>query len=479
MIKSQVFLYFCVALIGGFALSSFIFIPQLVMLGILILGILLISVLWEYKKIVIVGFCLLFLVLGIWRYQEAESKIIHPQQNNITFTGIVIKEPDIRTKSQKLTISVHGRFPGLKEGEKILITTNRYPEYRYGDKLKITGKLQIPQAFEDFNYKDYLAKDGIYSVMYWPKIELIEKNQGNPIYAKILSFKNKLRESIYRNLSPPQSSILGAIILGDKRRISEDLKEKLNIVGVRHITAISGMHIMILSGILMYLGMMFGLGRGQAFYFAIILLALYIIMVGLPASAVRAGIMGGLFLLAQKVGRPKAAGRAIVFAATGMLAVNPLLLRLDVGFQLSFLAVMGIIYLMPIFQRWVKIQILAMTLAAQVFTLPILIYNFGYMSLVAPITNILIIPSLPFIMILGFIFGLAGMIFQPLGWILSWPCWLLLGYITKIVDFFSQIPLASLAIEKVHWLWLIIAYLILGSVTWWLNRKVSRIFYLC
>jgi len=181
------------------------------MLGILVFGILLISVLWKHKKLVVIGFCLLFLVTGIWRHQSAESKIIYPQEQDITFVGKVVAEPDIRANNIKLTIK-----PEDIDG-KILVTVNRYPEYQYGDKLKITGKLETPQEFEDFNYRDYLAKDGVYSVMYWPKIELISKNQGNFVYAKILQFKNKLRESIYQNLSPPQISILRAIILGDKR----------------------------------------------------------------------------------------------------------------------------------------------------------------------------------------------------------------------------------------------------------------------
>ncbi|GAI23303.1 unnamed protein product, partial [marine sediment metagenome] len=129
---------------------------------------------------------------------------------------------------------------------RILVTVSRYPEYKYGDELKITGKLQTPPIFEDFNYKNYLIKDGIYSVVYYPKVELLNrgeyKNFISAAYAGILFFKNKLRQSIYRSLSPPQSSILGAMLLGDKNRMSQDLKEKLNIAGVRHITAVSGMH---------------------------------------------------------------------------------------------------------------------------------------------------------------------------------------------------------------------------------------------
>ncbi|GAI24799.1 unnamed protein product, partial [marine sediment metagenome] len=154
---------------------------------------------------------------------------------------IVSQEPDVRMDNVKLTIKVESLG-------KVLVTTSRYPEYQYGDELKITGNLQIPYVFEDFNYQNYLAKDGIYSVMYYPEIKYI-RGSTSKIYRRILQFKDKLRESIYQNLSPPQSSILGAILLGDKRRLSEELKEKLNVAGVRHITAISGMHIMILSGV--------------------------------------------------------------------------------------------------------------------------------------------------------------------------------------------------------------------------------------
>ena len=119
-----------------------------------------------------------------------------------------------------------------------------------------------------------------------------------------------------------------------------------------------------------------------------VLIAFFIIMTGFQSSAVRAGIMGGLFLLGQYLGRMSVSSRSIVIAAALMLAHNPLLLKLDVGFQLFFLAMIGIIYLMPVFQDWFRKipamfqlrNILAMTLSAQIFTLPILIYNFGYLS---------------------------------------------------------------------------------------------------
>jgi len=481
MTTSKIFLYFCLSFIGGIFLNSIVYFSQLLALGALILGILLISVFWQYKKFVVIGFCILFLLAGTWRLQLAESKIIYPQEQNITFIGTVVGEPDIRENRIKLTVETE-KIPG-----KILVTTSRYLDHQYGDKLKITGKLQSPPVFEDFNYKDFLTKDGIYSVIYRPRTELLERGnyQGltSLIYGKILGFKNKLRESIEQNLSPPQSSILGAMILGDKGRMSEGLKEKLNITGVRHITAISGMHIAILSIVLMRILIGLGLWRGQAFYLTLAFLVLFIIMIGWPASAVRAGIMAGLFLWAQKIGRLSAASRVVVFAAAGMLVLNPLLLRLDIGFQLSFLAVIGIISLSSIFQNWLKKipdnlfgfigirSIMAMTFSAQIFTLPILVYNFGQFSLVAPITNILILPLIPFILGAGFLFGAIGIVWQTLGWILSWPVWLLLTYLFAIVDWFSQIPLAALFLQNVHWAWLMIAYLILGLFVWRLNER--------
>lgn len=440
------------------------------------------------SRIIYFGFCLILIVLIIWRYQVVDSKIknkelssLNDSEQEVVLIGTVVKEPDIRETTTKLTFKPEG----IKG--KVLVTVSRYPEYKYGDELKIIGKLQTPVVFEDFNYKDYLIKDGIYSVVYYPKVELLNrgeyKNFISAGYAGILFFKDKLRQGIYSSLSPPQSSILGAMLLGDKNRMSLELKEKLSIAGVRHITAVSGMHVVILSGILMSLLLWLGFWRGQAFYISIIIIFLFIAMTGFQASGVRAGIMGGLFLLGQKIGRKSVSSRAIVMAAGIMLVINPLLLLNDVGFQLSFLAAMGIIYLFPTFRRWLRFipkklirlkEIIAMTFAAQIFTLPILVYNFGRISLVAPLTNVLILPFVYWIMIFGFIFGLAGMLWQPLGMFLSLPCWFLLTYLTKIVDFFSRGGWAAKTFENVHWLWLIISYLILGFIAWQLNKGIMN-----
>jgi len=480
MEKSQFFLYLCLSFIGGIFLGSIFFIPLVFILGFFIVAVLLISVFEDREKIAASGFCILLLTFGIFYFQSSYSKIENNDLksfNNydVVLKGVVLDEPDIRENNTKLTIKaeeikfIDGSFQAV-DG-KVLVTINSYPRYNYGDELEIIGKTLVPENFEDFDYKSYLAKDKIYSVIYYPKVELIGKNKGNIILAGILSFKKKLRDSLFQSLPSPQNFILGAIILGDKKMLPDEVKNKLNIAGLRHITAVSGMHVAVLTSILMAFLIGLGLWRKHAFYLSVFLIFLFVVITGFQASAIRAGIMGGILLLAQHLGRQKNILNVLVFAGVIMLLVNPLLLKIDIGFQLSFLAVLGIIYFFPFFYKWVKRifrkvpdflgfkSILAITISAQLFTLPILIYNFGYISLASLVSNILVIPLLPFIMGLGFVSALLGMVFYPLGIALSWPVWLLLSWVVKVIDLFSAFPVVEL---NIHWIFLVLFYLPLG-----------------
>lgn len=442
MTVSRLVLFFSLSFIFGIAVSSFFNVSRSLLPGFFIAAlILLTATALRRKKPLFFGFCLLFFVLGAWRHQSAFFRLPQISEGEASFIGIVVKEPKIGEKSTQLTV-------GTDSG-KVLITTWRYPKYYYGDKLAVSGKLEEPsEDLSGFNYRDYLKKDGIFSVMAWPKIEALESGLGNPLTSLLISFKNKFKESARLFVSPPQVSILEALIFGDEGGISKVWQEKLNHTGTRHIVAVSGMNITIIVSLVMSFLLLLGLWRRHAFYFSVILLILYVLMLGFPASATRAGIMALILLFGRYLGRLGQAKRAVVFAASSMLFLNPLLLKSDVGFQLSFLAVMGIIYLEPVWSKLLKRApdykffpvrtTLSTTLSAQVFTFPILIYNFGYVSLVSPLTNILIVPLLAPLTVLLFVFGIASMIFWPLGYVLSWPAWFLLTYITLIIDFFSK-----------------------------------------
>jgi len=491
MTKSQLLLFFCLFFIAGIFLRSFILIPQLLMLGFLILGIFLISVLWKHKKMVIVGFSLLFFLLGIWRFQTADFKAQDNdlkiyQEEKVVLMGIIDSEPTIGMSSMRITLKTEQMSVGDQQlfvFDRVLINASRYPEYHYGDKIKVKGFLKVPsEDINGFNYKNYLKKEGIYSVMDWPEIELIGQNFGNPLMKTLLSFKNKFEEASRTFISLPQEGLLEALIFGEESNINKDLKEKFNLTGTRHITAVSGMNITIIAALILSFTLSLGFWRRQAFYLTAFLLVFYILMIGAPASAVRAGIMAFFFLAGQYFGRLSSSGRAIVFAGALMLIQNPFLLSLDIGFQLSFLAIIGMVYLQPIFSNWLsKIpdfkvfplkSTLTATLSAQVFTLPILIYNFGYIPLISPLVNILIVPFLAPFTILIFIFGLSAILLLPLAYILFWPTWLSLTYIIEIINSFSKVSFVSLSLNLSS-VWLVVLYLILGLLTWRLNKKYS------
>jgi competence protein ComEC len=483
MVASRIFLYLCLSFILGIFINSLFSFSQVMMLGFLIVSIFLISVFWQYKPVVIIGFCLLFLVIGLYNHQQAILKIDSPREGEVSFIGRVVSEPDLRQDHLKLVVesdSLNG---------KVLLSLARYPEYNYGDRISVSGYLQSPEEdIEGFNYKNYLSKDGIYSVIRWPEVKLLPEKKNsllNQGLTGIFFLKNKLRESIDHSLPSPQNSVMAAMILGDKRRLPEKTKEELNFAGLRHVTAISGMHIVIVGSILSWAAVnLLKLKRNQVFYLVAGLLFVFIVMVGLPSSAIRAGIMFAVLLYAAKEGRTSSSDRALIFTAVIMLMWNPLLLAWDVGFQLSFLACLGIVYLGPIFRYFFSGQsnfflmadtrnLLAITLAAQISTLPILIYNFGYISQVAPLANILVVPLLPLIMVFGLISGIIGIVWPFLGLILSWPAWLLLSFLTGLSSWLANLPF-SVRYFNFSWIWLIILYLFLAVFVFYLRYKIEN-----
>ncbi|MCX6759906.1 MAG: ComEC/Rec2 family competence protein, partial [Candidatus Nealsonbacteria bacterium] len=376
----------------------------------------------------------------------------------------------------------------IKEGSisgKIIITTGKYPEFKFNDILKVSGKLETPVILDNFDYQKYLEKDNIFATISFPKLELVGRKKAgvSMIYEGILFLKYKLRESIQKNFSPPQSSTLEGMILGDNNALSNDLKNKLNVTGLRHIIAISGTHVVILSSILMSFFLAIGLWRSQAFYLSLSLIIIYVILSGSPSSGVRSLIMGGIFMYGQKIGRKSISARTIVIAGALMLIINPLLLFYDVGFQLSFLACFGMIYLSPIFLRLFKSflnekfinfqSMVSTTLAAQAFTLPIMVYNFGNISFISIITNILVLPVVYPLMVFGFISTFMGVFFNLVSWVFVLPAWFLLTYFAEIIDIFS-LPRFLFQLNNVHWLYLVLFYFALFGFIFFLNKKSPK-----
>ncbi len=382
------------------------------------------------------------------------------------FEGRVVNDPDVREKNVQLALRPQG-----VSTESVLVFTERFSEYQYGDVVRVTGTLDRPPVFEDFDYGKYLQVKGVYGLMSYPEIEILKRGEYPSVfslaYSKIIAVKHTLREVLFQHLSPPESIILGAMVLGDQSRLTQDMKDALNQTGLRHIIAISGQHVVILAAMLLYFLLGIGLWKKQAILLSAVLIALFIILSGAEASSVRAGVMGSILFLGQYMGRSQDSLRLLVFAATLMLMHNPLLLLYDVGFQLSCLAVFGIVTSFGFFKKALgKVpqsfgvrDMVAMNFSSQVFTLPVLVYNFGYVSAVGIFTNILVLPVIPLLIGLGFVFLIAGAALPLLGTILSFPVFFLLAYFNLVTEFFGKLPFSQLALENVSPVWFLVFYI--------------------
>ena len=486
MSGSKLFSFICVALIVGIGLGLLNLFQPIIWLGffILIFSIILLSA-KENKETVILLF--LFLVSGFFwanyanvSYQHSILESLNNTKQKFILTGFVVSEPEIKGERQQLVIKITRINGHPCHSSKVIMITSSSGRYFYKEKIVLQGKLKSPPIFKDFNYRNYLKRQRIYSLIYYPKILFLDKHTKNPFtlgYRAILSVKDRLRKTINKNLPSPQNILLRSLLLGDKKSLPKEIKNEFNLAGIRHIAAISGMHIIILINILMFFLLALGVSRKTAFYFIAIFILLFVTIIGFQASAIRASIMGFLAILAEAFSRQRDFFISIAFVAALMLLINPLLM-LNVGFQLSFLAVLGINYLMPIILNWLKFwtkfpqlkNTFAMSLAAYFATLPILIYNFGYFSLVAPITNLFVIPILPLILGLGIIAVIIGLGLPSIAFILFLLCWFLLTYILKIAKFFSSLPFAALNIH-ISWMIILIIYLSLGYIIWQHQRK--------
>lgn len=447
--RDRVFYTICFGFLFGILLRSFIavnfyFILLLVLLGsALIFYFSLVKFQWGLIGAVFV----LAFSLGIFRFQMVD--VANPVQfeskvgQKVTLTGEIVDEPNIKENNQQLT---------LDSG--ILLSTTLDTEYKYGDEISFTGTLKKPENFltdtgKEFDYVNYLRKDGILYVMSYPKVEIISRGNGNFIKSILFSIKEKFLEKINMTISSPENLLMGGLILGEKAAFSEELRKSFVDTGTIHIVALSGYNVTIIAEWIMklfsFLPLQFAIGTG---IFAILL---FILMTGASSTAIRAGIMATLALVARATGRNYDVARALLLAGVFMIILNPFLLVFDVSFQLSFIATVAVIFLAPKIEKyfmWVpekfKLRdIVSVTTAAYIFVFPFILYKMGNFSLVALPANILILPFIPFTMILGFITGFVGLIWYGLAVPAGFISYLFLHYELAIIDFFARLPFAT------------------------------------
>lgn len=421
-------------------------------------------------------------------------------ENEVAVMG-VIREVDVRRDQVKYTVeaetvslnglSDRGEIPSADggamgvslgvelvevEGE-VLITLDKYPRYVYGDRVKIVGELLHPGEFDGFNYGNYLSRYGIYSVMYRPDIEVLDSGNGHLFWSGMLFLREQFMQKVNRLFPEPHASFEAGLLVGARKGIPDDLMEKFNITGLTHIIAISGYNITIIIVFVMW--MLGGLPRKVGFVVAMTSIILFTLFVGASPAVVRAAIMGILGLFALNAGRQSNIHILILFTAFLMVLWNPKTLWWDAGFQLSFAAVLGLIYIAPLFDKYAQKlpqafgirEAIQLTLSAQVTALPIILYHFDRLSLIAPVSNLLVAFAIPPAMLFGFIAVLISFVSPAIALLPAYLAWAMLSYIIQVIEWTALIPYASIDLPGMT-LWMMGGYyVLLVGLVYWRNRK--------
>ncbi len=421
--------------------------------------------------------CALLFALGAARYAISVPHIgpgdlaAYNDQGFVTVEGMIVDAPDVRDTHINLRVRVQTLIAANGAAQPVsgllLAQTPRVGTFRYGDPVRLTGDLRTPPVFDTFSYRDYLARQGVYSTMQFTQVEVTGPRQGSPIRAAMLDFRQQAYTLIQRLLPDPQASLLQGILLGIETGISPDVSDAFSTVSATHIIAISGTNLVILAGLIQALAQRIVKRRGWVAGITITGIFVYSIFVGGDPAVIRAAIMTTLALVALELGRQTYGLASLSFAALAMTAIDPTVLW-DVGFQLSFLATLGLVlYVEPLQKLLASVlerltsqeraqaivgavsDAFVVTVAAQITTTPIMAYTFRRFSLVSLPVNFLIIPAQTPLMVFGGLGVLAAPVFWPLGQALAWASWVFLTWTIGVVQVAARLPMASIAVQNV------------------------------
>jgi competence protein ComEC len=425
--------------------------------------------------------------------------VSHFMYEKATVIGFIDSDPEIKGATQSFTIwteTVSDISSSTPIATRILVNTKLYPQYAYGDRLELTGKLTEPRNFSDssnssanfnsnttddngtdsigdsrtFDYVHYLSKDGILYILKNPAIVVEDSNVGNPIFSALYHFKDAFLQNIRRSLGDPQASLAGGLVIGEKSALGKNLLDDFRRSGLIHIVILSGYSINIIAASVRSL--LSFLPRTPSLISSAVGIILFGILVGGKATVVRACAMALVAIIAQLFYRDYNALRALLLVAYLMILQNPYIVPYDASFQVSFVSTLGLIlfgrHIEALLARFPRLfperfgirSLITSTLATQISVAPLLLYMMGDASLVGVFANLLVLPLIPVTMIAvtacgmtGFLSGFlisisAGTIFSYLSLATTAVAYALLSYQLFIVQFFANIPYAVFEIRN-------------------------------
>lgn len=454
--KSKTFSAFCFFFIAGIAAASALsengvsdfFLYFCAILGVIFL----LVVFWQDQKRRWLFGCLLFFVLGYSRYLLfwSEFAVFEDEKfsnQTVIFEGTVARDADVRLDETRYEIKLKKLDFNPAKG-KILVAHPLYPRFGFGDYLRGECVLKKPEPIvgpegEIFHYEKFLAKEKISAYCFTREMEKIA--DGGGFFAGLFRAKSAVAEKIGKLWLEPRASFMAGILYGYRGGLGE-AAEDFSKAGLSHLVAVSGYNITIIATVLLNFFVFFRIKRQKSFWLVVFLLALFVLFTGASPSVTRAAVMGIVGLFARQVGRTSKPGNLLLLAAVIMVAVNPLVLFWDIGFQLSFAATWGLIYISPILKiKWeknLKIEFgketILSTLSASISTWPFIAYYFGYASLVSLPANLVVLWIVPFLMLFGALAVFASFVFEPAGFLLANLIDSGLAFVLGSADFFAS-----------------------------------------
>ena len=429
------------------------------------------------KSLIIIAVALVAFAGGILRMNSAvllgDPELTSRLNKEIIVEGVVSEEPDVRESNVRISLKADNLVLGTSTipiSAGILVVAPRNTSVKYGDRIRASGLLRTPESFEtgigrEFNYPEYLAKDGIGYELAFANVEKAEgDNEANFFKAGAIWIKQKFLEGLWLALSEPEAGLAGGITVGAKRGLGKDLSGIFIVVGLIHIVVLSGYNIMlVINGALKVFSRA---PRLFKLFLTAFIAVSFALMTGGASSSVRAAAMAVIGVVGRATGRLYFASRVLAIVAFGMVLWNPFLLSFDTGFQLSVLATLGLIWFTPIFSehlKWITAkfalrEIAATTLGTQLAVLPLLMYQNGQLPLFSLPANLLALIAIPPAMAASTIASLAGLIAEPIAPVIAFPAYLLLTYIIDVAKFFAALPFASVAIGAFGAWWMFLAY---------------------
>jgi len=348
-----------------------------------------------------------------------------------------------------------------------------------GDQLTFSCQLKKPEPIGTFAYDRYLAARGVLALCYRADNFFITPPTRLSAPRAFYLFKNRLLQSLEQSLPEPESSFLEGLLFGGSAGLPEALRQSFADTGLTHILAASGFNLSLFSYVLLSWLLGTAFGRRRALVLVGILIFVYVFLAGATPAVWRAALMSGLILLSYGLRRRPYLPNLFALALVLLLCINPLWLLSDPGFQLSFVATWAVLAVGPRLASRLSFlpatlglrDSLAASLAAIFFTLPIILWHFGSLSLIAPLANLLILPAVPWLMAGTLITLVVGWFSVSLSVWLGLPLWALTRAVLASVTWLGAPAWASVDVPVAQAFAVLSLILVLSVVLWFYRKK--------